>query len=182
MLMACAESSALIKETGKSTRTDVFEEVSGARAVPRGYADLLITASLKMHPPGAYSANDPHGTPGYQLRLNVDGQTVVLRGELQAENRPVKELGDPEAGAGIRYRFRKVVRLKAGTHRIVASLPADKIAIAKEVRLDEDKENTLVIEPVYGRVMEKKRPSANKTTGFQEGITTIVMTLNGRRI
>lgn len=182
LLMASAESSALIKQAGPSTRTDVFKEVATGGTVPQGFADLYITASFKTHHPGAYSAKDPHGTPGYRLQLNVDGQAVVLSGELQPENLSLKKLGDPEAGAGIRYRFRKVVRLKEGTHRISVSLPADNIAIAKDFRLEAGKENRLVLEPVYGRVMEKKRPSSNKSTGFRKGISRIIMNFNGRHL
>ena len=182
LLMACAESSALIKQTGTSTRNGVFEEVARGGPVPQGFADLYITASFKTHHPGAYSATDPHGTPGYQLQLNVDGQAVVLSGELQPENLSLKEPADPEAGAGIRYRFRKVLRLTAGTHRISVTLPADDIAIAKDVRVEAGKENRLVLEPVYGRVMEKKRPSSNKTTGFRKGISRIMMNFNGRHL
>lgn len=182
LLVGCAESSALIKQTATGIRNDVFVEETNGGAVPQGFVDLHVTGSFKTHRAGVYSATDPHGTPGYQLQLNVDGQAVVLSGELHAEKLSAQQMGDPETGAGVRYRFRKVVRLKAGTHRISLSLPADKISITKEVTLDEGKENRLVFEPVYGRVMEKKRPSANRTTGFQEGIRTIVLTLNGRRI
>lgn len=182
LLVGCAESSALIKQTATGTRNDVFVEEINGGAVPQGFVDLHVTGSFKTHRAGLYSATDPHGTPGYQLQLDVDGQTVLLSGELQAEKLSAKEMGDPETGAGIRYRFRKVVRLKAGTHRISVSLPADKISITKEVTLAEGKENRLALEPVYGRVMEKQRPSATRTTSFREGIRTILMTLNGGRI
>lgn len=182
LLLGCAESSALTKQVATGTRDDVFEQVANGGAVPQGFADLLVTGSFKTHQPGRYSAHDLHGTPGYQLQLNVDGQTVLLRGELQTENLSAKEQGDPENGAGIRYRFRTVLRLKAGSHRIVVSLPAENIALAKEITLREGQEDKLVLEPVYGRVLEKKRPSANKLTDFQQGISRILMRLNGRQI
>lgn len=180
LAMGSADCSAMVKKSG--TQAELREEVSQEGAVAQGYVDLLIYASLKTHQPGLYSAGDPHGTQSYQLQLIVDGQMVVLPGELQAERLAVAEPGDPEAGMGIRYRFRKVLRLKAGSHRIVVSLPADNIALTREVTLQEGQENRLVLDPVYGRVSQKKRPSANHVTDFQQGISRLVMTFNGRRI
>lgn len=182
LALGSADSSAMVKKTGSGSQAELREEVSDGGAVPQGYAELQIYASFKTHQPGLYSAGDPHGTEGYQLQLNVDGETVVLPGELQAERLAVTEPGDPETGTGIRYRFRKVLRMKAGSHRIVVSLPADDIALTREVTLHEGQENRLVLEPVYGRVSEKKRPSANRITDFQQGISRLTMTLNGRRI
>lgn len=181
LFICSAESSALVKKSEAGPRADVFEGAANG-AVPQGFADLRIVASLKTHKPGLYSATDPHGTPGYRLQLIIDGQTMVVDGEFQSENLAVKGVEDPEAGVGIRYRFRKVLRLKGGTHRIEVSLPAENVALAREVTLHEGQVNRLVLEPVYGRVSEKKRPSANKATSFKEGISRIIMNLNGKRI
>jgi len=85
------------------------------------------------------------------LLLNIDGQVVLLRGNLQSENSESSGLVDPEAGDGIRYRFSKNIRLKAGTHRVVVALPDDKIAVAKEITLVEGKMNNLVLEPIYNK-------------------------------
>lgn len=181
LFICFAESSALVNKSGATPPADVMEHAANA-AVPQGFADLLVVASLKTHSPGLYTATDPHGTPSYRLQLVIDGQVLVVDGVLQPENLALNGAGDPEAGAGIRYRFRKVVRLKKGPHRIEVSLPAENIVFAKEITLQEGRENRLVLEPVYARVMEKKRPSANKVTGFQEGISRIIMSLNGERI
>lgn len=181
LFLCSADSSALVQKSGSTPRVDVLEHAASA-AVPQGFADLIIFASLKTHNPGLFTATDPHGTPAYRLQLVIDGQVLVMEGALQSENLAVNGAGDPEAGSGIRYRFRKVVRLKEGPHRIEVSLPAENIVLAKEITLQEGQENRLVLEPVYGRVLEKKRPSANKVTGFQEGINRIIMSLNGQRI
>lgn len=182
VLSGCAESSALIKANSTSLRTDVFEELTNGATAPQGYVYLHITATLKTHKPGIYSAKDIHGTPDYKLLLNIDGQTVLLRGSLQNENNDSRGLVDPEAGDGIRYRFSKSLRLKAGTHRIVVALPEDGIAVEREITLVERDVNNLVLEPIYNATPGKWRPAAYSTTSFKEGIRGIRLTLNGLNI
>ena len=182
ILAGCAESGALIKSTSTSVRTDVFQEITDGGAVPKGLADLRVTGTLKTHKPGVYSASDIHGTPRYKLQLNVDGQTLIVPGDLQEENLDAKDLENPEAGAGIRYRFGKTLRLKPGRHLIVVALPGDRIAVEREIGLVEGEVNRLELEPIYGRVSEKKRPSSTRLTSFEEGIVGIRLVLNGRGI
>jgi len=182
VLSGCAESSALIKTNNTSIRTDIFEVVTNGATTPQGFADLHITATLKTHKPGIYSAKDIHGTPDYKLLLNIDGQAVLLQGSLQKENSESMKLIDPEAGDGIRYRFSKNLRLKAGTHRIVVALPDDGIAIEREINLVEGNGNNLVIEPIYSATPGNKRPASYNNTSFKEGIKGYGLTLNGRDI
>jgi hypothetical protein len=183
VLGGCAKSPALLRESSVSLRSDVFEELTnGGGKIPEGFADLRLTASVKTHKPGLFSAKDPHGTPDYLLQLDVDGQAVALRGALAEENLNPLDLEDPEAGEGIRYQFSKTLRLKPGRHSVIVALPADKVAVEKEITLVEKELNSLALEPIYGRVLEKKRPSANRVTGFEEGISGIRLTLNGRSI
>jgi hypothetical protein len=181
LVSGCAESSALIKANSTSVRTDIFEELTNGGLVPQGFTDLRITATLKTHKPGIYSASDIHGTPDYKLLLNVDGQAVQLRGSLQKENGETRGLVDPEVGDGIRYRFSKGLRLKAGTHRIVVALPDDNIAVEREITLVEGNVNNLVLEPIYSTAPGKRRPWAS-TTSFKEGIRGIRLTLNDQNI
>jgi hypothetical protein len=182
VLSGCAESSALIKANSTSIRTDIYEELTNGGIVPQGLADMRITATLKTHKPGLYSATDIHGTSDYRLLLNIDGQAVMLRGLLQKENSEPVKLADPEAGDGIRYRFSKNLRLKAGTHRIVVALPDDGVAVEREITLTEGKVNSLVLEPVYSTKPGKRRLETHGTTSFTEGIRSIRLTLNGREI
>jgi len=183
VLGGCAKSPALLKESSAGLRSGVFEELSnGGGKIPEGFADLRFTATVKTHKPGLFSAKDLHGTADYPLQLDVDGQTVVLRGALAEENLNPLDQEDPEAGEGIRYQFSKTLRLKPGKHSVIVALPADKIAVEKEITLVEKELNSLALEPIYGRVSEKKRPSSNRVTGFEEGITGIRLTFNGRSI
>lgn len=178
----CAESSALIKANSTSKRMDVFEELTNSSTGSKGFVDLHITASLKTHKPGVYSVSDIHGTPDYKLLLNIDGQAVLLQGSLQSEKSEPTKPVDPEAGDGIRYRFSKNLRLKAGTHRIVMALPDDGIAIEREITLVEGKVNNLVLEPVYGTKLGKRRLASYRTNSFTEGIRSIRLMLNGQDI
>ena len=182
VLSGCAESSALIKSNSTSLRTDVYEELTNGASTPQGYVDLRITASLKTHKPGIYSASDIHGTPDYKLLLNIDGQAVLLRGNLQSENSESRGVVDPEAGDGIRYQFSKNLRLKSGTHKIVVALPDDEIAVAREITLVEGNMNNLVLEPIYSTKPGKRRLGTYSTTSFREGIRTFRLMLNGREI
>ena len=170
VLGGCAQSSALIKAGGTSVRSDVFREVTDGGPIPAGMADLRVAAVLKTHKPGVYAAKDVHGTPDYTLLLNIDGQAVVLRASIREET------------DGVTYRFSKQLRLKAGSHAVVVALPADVIAVEKEIALVEGSANSLIMEPIYGAVTEKKRPSSNKSTGFRKGISRIIMNFNGRHL
>ena len=180
-LTGYAESSALIKANNTSIRTDIFEEFTNGGLLPPGFADLRVTATLKTHKPGIYSAKDIHGTTNYKLLLNVDGQAVKLRGSLQKENSEPRGLVDPEAGDGIRYRFSKSLRLRAGIHRIVVSLPDDGIAVEREMTLVEGDVNNLALEPIYSTTAGGGA-GAYSTTSFKEGIRGIRLTLNGHNI
>ncbi|MBK5274928.1 MAG: hypothetical protein JJE30_07740 [Desulfuromonadales bacterium] len=182
VVSGCAESSALIKSSSTSMRTDIFEELTNSGIAPQGFSDLRITATLKTHKPGIYSASDIHGTPDYKLLLNIDGQALQLRGSLQKENSEPMKLVDPEAGDGIRYRFSKNLRLKAGTHRIVVALPNDGISVEKEITLTEGDMNSLDLEPIYSTKPGNMRPQNYNNTSFTKGISSIRLTLNGRKI
>jgi hypothetical protein len=182
VVSGCAENSALIRKNSISTRSDVFEEPAKGEIAPTGFTDLRITGSLKTHKPGAHSVADSHGTPDYNLLLNIDGQATVVRGMLQKENSEPMKLVDPEAGNGVRYRFSKRLRLKAGIHRIVVAIPHDGIAVEKEVILLEGNGNSLVLEPVYCSTAVSRQPGAHGATNFKEGIRGIRLTLNGREI
>ena len=182
VVSGCAESSALIQASSSSKRTDIFEELTNGGTAPRGYSDLRITATLKTHKPGIYSASDIHGTPDYKLLLNIDGQSVMLRGRLQKENREPMKLVDPEAGDGIRYLYSKILRLTSDTHRIVVALPDDGIAVEGEIILAEGTVNSLVLEPIYSTAPGKGQPGVYSTTSFTSGIRSIRLTLKGRGI
>ena len=180
VLSGCAKSTALIKTGSNSIRSDVFQELSNGDIVPQGYADLRIVSSLKTHKPGIYPfEKKSHGMPGYRLLVNIDGQAIQLQGNLQNENSEPRGLRDPEAGDGIRYRFSKNLRLKAGTHKIIVALPDDEIAIEREITLSDNSNNTLVVEPVYGAVAIKQRPAFYRATSFKEGLNRLRLTLNG---
>ena len=178
MISGCAGSSALIRTSSTSTRTDIFKEVSNGGQVPAGYADLRVTSSVKTHSPGINS--DIHGTNDYKLLVNVDGQAVQLQGNLREENSEARGLRDSEAGKGIRYRFSSNLRLKAGTHKIVIAVPADDFAMEREITLSEGS-NNLVLEPTYRATSGKRRLGISKLS-FKQGLRSFRIFLNGKAI
>lgn len=180
-ISGCARSTELVKTANVSTRTDVFQELPDGSPMPQGYADLRIATSLKTHKPGIYAfEKNFHGTPEYRLLINIDGQAMHVQGELSAEKIEPTLLRDPEAGEGIRYRFGKHLRLKAGSHRIVIALPGDEIAVEREIALVEGSVNSLLLEPLYGATAGKQRPGFYGVTSFYEGIKGFRVVLNGR--
>lgn len=182
VVSGCSGSSALIKASSTSVRSDVFQELKDGGSIPLGYADLRISFSLKTHKLGIHSAKDVHGTPDYKLLLNVDGQAIQLQGSLIEENNEPHGLRDPEAGEGIRYRFSGNLRMKAGTHKVVIAIPADNIAVEREITLPEGSRNSLVLEPMYRTAPGKRSPGSYGVTSFYEGITGLMVVLNGKSI
>jgi hypothetical protein len=182
-LSGCAERSVLIKNGSKSIRSDVFQELSNVGIVPQGYADLRIVSSLKTHKPGIHPFEEQsHGTSGYKLLVNIDGQAIKLQGSLENENSEPRGLRDSEAGAGIRYRFNNNLRLKAGIHKIIVALPDDEIAIEREITLLDKSNNSLVVEPIYGASPGIQQPGYYGVTSFMEGVKRLRLTLNGQEI
>lgn len=177
----CATSTESMKTSGAGSRSDIFQVLADGSPLAEGYADLSLSSSLKTHKPGIYSSEDVHGTPDYMLLLNIDGQEIGIRGTLRNEDIEPRGLRDPEAGEGIRYVFRKSVRLKSGTHRIVVAVPGDNITVEREITL-EPGDNHLVLEPVYGAAAAKRRPGYYGVTSFNEGIRGFSFIFNGRPI
>ena len=180
IMAGCAGNDRLVKDMSLSTIQNIFQEIEENVSPVPGYADLRIFSSLKTHKP--YSIKDIHGTPDFKLLLNIDGQAVLLRGSLQKEISEPRKLADPEAGDGIRYRFSKSLRLKAGIHRIVVVIPDDGIVVEKNITLSEGSSNDLVLEPIYKTTPGMRRPRVGNTTSFMGGIRDIRLTFNGRSI
>jgi len=182
MLSACAKNIELIKSMSTSTRDNVFQESVGEAAIPSGYAHLNILVSLKTHKAGLYPfEKKAHGTADYMLLLNIDGQATHIRGELTVED-SAGFSRDAEAGEGIRYNFKKGVRLKAGRHRITVAIPDDEVVFVGDIVLSEGSTNVLVLEPVYGRMQGKQRPGFYGRTSFTQGIDGFKAFLNGRAL
>ena len=183
ILGACAQNHELITSLSATTRDDVFLELPEKAPIPAGYADLHVLASLKTHKPGIYpNEKKSHGTTDYMLLLNIDGQTTRIKGTLKEEDSEPRFLRDPEAGEGIRYNFRKDVRLKAGPHKISVIIPDDDVIVANGVILTEGSSNILFLEQIYGAAVRRQRPAFYGVTGFFQGIKGLRAYLNGRNL
>jgi len=182
ILAGCSGNRELIKSMGTSRNQSVFQEIDENAPPAHGYADLRVYSSLKTHKPGIYSRNDIHGTQDYLLLLNIDGHALTLKGCMSEEGSEARAMGDPEEGDGIRYQFRKRLRVKGGVHRVFAALPADGLVAEGEVIIYEGENSSLTIEPVYGSVPGKQRPGRYGLTSFRDGIKSIRLLLNGKSI
>ncbi len=176
----CSPCRETIKAGSIGARTDVFREVAAGSPIPQGYADLQVVSSLKTHKEGVYPfRKDSHGTPDYSLLLTIDGQTARIKGSSIEENSEPRGIQDPEAGEGIRYSFRTVVRLTAGSHTVRVASPDDEAAAERELSLAEGRSYTLELEPVYGATAGRQRPAFYGPTSFLEGLRGFRMLLQG---
>ena len=98
---------------------------------------MSIYSTLKTHKPGIYSSKDLHGTSDYKLLANIDGQAIQLPGTPHEEDSETHGVRGTEVGEGSRYTFTTKLRLRAGTHNVVLALPADDLAIERQVTLTE---------------------------------------------
>lgn len=178
----CATNSELVRTCGKSIRGDVFGEAPETGPVPQGYTELLVISSLKTHKPGYHQSIDTHGTSEYRLLINIDGQTDIVSGRLNKENIEPRRLRDPEAGEGIRYEFRKNLRLKAGSHKIAIVIQDGEIAEERQISLPGGSRNSLVLEPVYGAKRSGDRMTIRTDKDFYEGIEGFRIILNGKTL
>jgi hypothetical protein len=155
VLAGCMTTSQFMKAKSKSARTDVFSEIDGEEAIPKGYAVLEIKATIKTHTEGFYfleSKDSLHGKKGYPFVLNIDGQAVVWKDDGEEEIvPPYREKGgrDPEGGTGVRYRIHKKIRLAAGFHRVFFGLPGEGYHREFDVALEEGRTYSLALEPIY---------------------------------
>lgn len=169
-----------IRDVSVSTRENVFKEVAADSPIPEGHAGITIVASLKTHRPGRHLLEKSgHGTPDYQLLLNIDGQAIKIQGDLREEDTSDGALRDPETGRGIRYTFRKDLLLKSGLHKVALALPADAVIAEYEMTLQDNSHNVLEIEPMYRGIPGKQRPGFYGMSSFLEGIVGLRGKLDG---
>lgn len=179
VLIGCATDRELITKAVSGAGDGALLEVAEAGPIPNGYADLLIVASIKTHKP--YPCEDKtHGTPEFRILLNIDGQSTWMQASIKEENIEPRGLRDPEAGDGVRYIFRKHLRLKEGRHKVIVAIPEDVIADEREIGLKGGSANDIILEPVYGIDGARKRPTAYTETSFLKGVRSFRMIFNGK--
>jgi len=175
----CAGNSEMVRGGAAGANQGVFQVETEKSAIPAGYADVRLLASFKLHEPGIYPLESvvTHGTPDYKLLVNIDGQAALLRGDISAES--LSHLSGPgsESGEGIRYNFDRLLRMKAGRHKVVVALPDDTVAVEREIVLPEGTRSILAVTPVYGGKTLRQRPWDNDKTHFSQGIAGIRVSL-----
>lgn len=174
VLAGCMTTSQFMTAKSQTARNDAFSDADEEGAIPNGYADVEISASIKTHVEGYYpleSKDSLHGKKGYPFVLNIDGQAVVWKDDGEEENLPIyREKGgrDPEGGTGVRYRIHKKIRLAGGYHRVFFGLPGECYYREFDVALEEGKTYSLALKPIYKRGNVRHLPERRFVNGIEE--------------
>lgn len=179
LIIGCSGTGDVIKLRSASSRQDVYREVQDKSPIPSGYADLGVSFSVKTHKSSFHILErGTKGTPDYVLVLNIDGQVEKLKGAMTEENTLDERPLMPETGNGIRYRFRKDLRLTTGNHKVFVAVPEDEVAVEVDIQLEDGTRNELVLEPVYatGKRLGKRGPN------FYSHLSGVRMLMNGKHL
>ncbi|HLE40550.1 MAG TPA: hypothetical protein VI956_03515 [Nitrospirota bacterium] len=173
-LVGCGAAAKMIVAKSQSERADVFQEISGAEAIPAGYADLTIRANIKTHVEGYYigeSKESAHGKEVYPFLINIDEQAVLwkVKGEKHQLPKYVdgKTSRDPEAGEGMKYVLDKKVRLAAGKHTVFFGLPGEPYFTTTEISVKDAGQYVLEFKPGY-----KYKTSPTRIPTFLKGVSS----------
>ena len=175
----CGTTSKEIQVKSQSERTDVFMETKADAPAPKGYAVLLLRASIKTP---LESDNSLYGRPGYSFLVNIDGQAAMwevggIKDSKPAYDTDGKTSRDPEAGEGIKCVLEKRLRLRAGRHQIFFGLPEENFFITTDIMLKGGKKAVLEYKPIY---RYKTLPTRIPT--FLKGIDKYEVFLNGKQL
>jgi hypothetical protein len=157
MLYSCSGISNEIKAKSLSERNDVFQEIIAEEPIPKGFADITITAQIKTHLPGYFalkSANSLDGKAQYPFLFNIDGQAVMWNVDGKKENTPVYDSDGnrtQDGGEGMRYVLKKKIRVAACSHKIYFALPGKNYYKEVEVTARNGERLSLEFKPVYRR-------------------------------
>jgi hypothetical protein len=183
VLAGCAGNGELLKRAEIPERSNIYTVISPAILPEQGSADLTIRASVKTHSAGQFLlGKDPHGTTDYVLLVNIDGEPLRIPGAPAIEEGFSDAERHPEAGDGTRYLFRAHLRLKAGSHRVIVALPEDRVAIQRDILLDERTDSLLEVSPSYYSDRRQTGPGSAGATSFREGISGLELMLNGKAL
>ena len=179
ILTSCTVNSALVKKAQTPETSGRYTAVKPELSPRKGFADLTVIASLKTHVAGSF---DTHGTAGYRLLVNLDGEPLKLTGTRQQESDDTLPENHPEAGDGIRYRFSTHLRLDSGLHKIIVSLPDDNIAVQCEIRLEDMTDSVLELRPSYYSDWKRIKRGNSGGMNFKNGISGFDLFLDGKQI
>ena len=183
----CASSSKEIRVKPYCEKTNIFTEIKKTDKIEKGFAGLILKASLKTHLKNTYLFSilglSHHGNPSYQFLLNIDGKAVLwdAKGKIE-DTSDVKIFEDgferlaPEAGRGMKYMLEKRISLKAGSHNIFLSIPEENNKIEFTVTLNSGSTNFLELKPVY------RYKKSHHTRSYLQGIKYYTVFLNGNSI
>jgi hypothetical protein len=179
-LAGCGATAKMISAKSQSERTDSFKEVTGSEAIPAGYADVIIRASIKTHLEGYYiceSKRSAHGKSAYPFLINIDGQAALWNVAGVKHELPPYVDGrtsrDPEAGDGMKYVLEKKVRLAAGMHKVFLGLPEESYYIIADISVKSGGSYVLEFMPDYRyKTLPMRIPTFVKGIGSYKAIVS----------
>jgi len=146
-MTGCAGNHEAVQKASVETRQNVFQVVQNTPIV-QGKALLQIEFPVKTFRARIVNTYLKHRNPPFTAIVNIDGQTIELTAEPLLENLPGDFRGNPEAGTGWKYVFKKTLLLDPGTHRITIAVPLMGVVVKKELTLTAG-EHLLKVAPTY---------------------------------
>jgi hypothetical protein len=175
-MSGCAGNRNAVVKAAESTRQDVFQQVTEAKATS-DKALLIIEFPVKNFKARFVNTYFKHGDPPYTVTINIDGQPVVLTNEPVLEDLPGDFMKNPEAGTGWKYNFRKELLLEPGKHHVTIAVPLSDVILEKDVILIAGK-NQLQLNPVYNTSISRY-PNHPR---FSHGLRRVVAKLNNHEL
>lgn len=172
----CAGNRNAVVKAGESTRQDVFQEASDSKPIS-GKALLKIEFPVKGYKARFINTFIKHSDPPYTVTINIDGQSVVLTDDPVLEDLPGDFKGNPEAGTGWKYNFRKELRLEPGKHHVTIAIPLADVVIEKDVTVIAGM-NHMQLVPVYNACVMRYRNYPR----FSHGLDSVAVKLNNQEL
>ena len=184
VLAGCGATARQIAAKSQGEKADVFQETTGDKPIPSGYADLVIKARIKTHLEGYHadeSKDSAHGKDVYPFLINIDGQAVLWKVVGKKHELPKYVDGvtsrDPEAGTGMKYVLEKKVRLAAGTHKVFFGLSEEPYYTETELYVESGNAYVLEFNPRYWH-----EHLATRIPTFIKGINSYEVSIKGAKI
>lgn len=156
-MVSCSGASNVVKSNSQSAKDNVFSEVHVGDQPPQDYSILIIKVELKTCCKDFYllgSDDSCAGKPKYPFLFNIDGQSVTWKFDGKYENTSKYDVNKekvPDGGEDVRYSLEKILRLKAGKHKLFFALPSKAYQNGYTLLLKDGSQNILEFKPIYER-------------------------------
>jgi len=172
MVNGCAANHELPTMASRSTRNNVFSEISNSEA-KKDEAITNIEFSVKSISLRMFEFYAKHSDPPFRVYLNIDGQTTILDTEPVLEKQAPAGSNTSESGTGWRYQFNKRIAIAPGKHKLTIMIPVDNVTVERDIELHAGV-NTITLIPIYKKI--SSRP--HRRQHFSGGVRTLEIKIN----